>query len=161
MNDPSMLQDFNGAQLSAPPLPYPGEEETQELTYKDRWLTYLTPMILKVISDALCFYMGRLACKLCMQRICFALPITLVTPLVLTILLVLCEFFPKSTVFIDGFIYWSCYEDFAKESFKWQVVCGLALWWLSELWIGGHIWFGKSQRLAFTERYFSLKKNIV
>ncbi|CAF0778856.1 unnamed protein product [Didymodactylos carnosus] len=154
MNDPLMPQNYNGAQLPAPPLPYAGEEETQELTYKDRWLTYLTPMILKVISDALCFYMGRLACKLCMQRICFALPITLVTPVVLTILLALCEFFPKSTVFIDGFIYWSCYEDFAKESFKWQVVCGLALWWLSELWIGGHIWFGKSQRLAFTERLF-------
>ncbi|UJR37230.1 hypothetical protein I4U23_029939 [Adineta vaga] len=121
---------------------------------KDRWIIYLTPMILKVISDALCFYMGRLACKLCMQRICFALPITLVTPLALTILLVMCSVAPQSTVFIENFLFWSCYADYAKESFKWQVICGLFLWWLSELWIGGHIWFGKSQRLAFTERLF-------
>ncbi|CAF1289999.1 unnamed protein product [Adineta steineri] len=131
-----------------------GEGRGEESNSKDRWIIYLTPMILKVISDALCFYMGRLACKLCMQRICFALPITLVTPLALTILLVMCSVAPKSTVFIENFLFWSCYADYAKESFKWQVICGLFLWWLSELWIGGHIWFGKSQRLAFTERLF-------
>jgi len=119
---------------------------------KDRWIIYLTPMILKVLSDALCFYMGRLACKLCMQRIGFALPITLVTPLALIILLLMCSLAPQSTVFIENFLFWSCYAEYAKESFKWQVICGLFLWWLSELWIGGHIWFGKSQRLAFTER---------
>ena len=127
-------------------------QTSEEPNPKDRWIIYLTPMILKVISDALCFYMGRLACKLCMQRICFALPITLVTPLALIILLVMCSVAPKSTVFIENFLFWSCYADYAKESFKWQVICGLFLWWLSELWIGRHIWFGKSQRLAFTER---------
>ncbi|CAF3418820.1 unnamed protein product [Rotaria sp. Silwood1] len=130
----------------------PGSEGTTNP--KDRWIFYLTPMILKIMSDVLCFYMGRLACKLCMQRICFALPITLVTPLALTILLVMCSVAPQSTVFIENFLFWSCYADYAKESFKWQVICGLFLWWLSELWIGGHIWFGKRQRLAFTERLF-------
>lgn len=124
----------------------------EEHNPRDRWIVYLAPMLLKIISDALCFYMGRLACKLCMQRVCFALPISLVTPLALTILLVMCSVAPKSTVFIENFLFWSCYADYAEEAFRWQVVCGLILWWLSELWIGGHIWFGKSQRLAFTDR---------
>ena len=142
-NDEDLLNSMaNGAYQ-------PGNEEVHP---RDRWIFYLAPMIIKVLSDALCFYMGRLACKLCMQRICFALPITLVTPLALTILLVMCSVAPQSTVFIENFLFWSCYADYAKESFRWQVVCGLVLWWLSELWIGGHVWFGKSQRLAFTER---------
>ena len=130
-----------------------GTNPEEKADPRDRWLIYLTPMILKIISDALCFYMGRLACKLCMQRICFALPLTLVTPLALTILLVMCSVTPQSTVFVENFLFWSCYADYAKESFKWQIICGLFLWWLSELWIGRHIWFGKKQRLAFTERY--------
>lgn len=129
-----------------------GASASEETNPKDRWIFYLTPMILKIVSDALCYYMGRLACKLCMQRICFALPITLVTPLALVILLVMCSVAPSSTVFIENFLLWSCYADYAGESFRWQVICGLGLWWLSELWIGGHIWFGKSQRLAFTDR---------
>ena len=128
--------------------------ENREVDARDRWIFYLAPMFIKILSDGLCFYMGRLACKLCMQRICFALPITLVTPLALTILLVMCSVAPKSTVFIENFLFWSCYADYAGESFKWQVVCGLILWWLSELWIGGHIWFSKSQRLALTDRLF-------
>lgn len=119
---------------------------------RDHWIIYLTPMLLKIFSDALCFYMGRLACKLCMQRLCFALPISLVTPSALLILLVMCSLAPKSTVFVENFLFWSCYADYAQESFKWQVICGLGLWWISELWIAGHIWFGKSQRLAFTDR---------
>lgn len=139
VQDDETMNSFNG--------------ENRETDAKDRWIFYLAPMIIKILSDGLCFYMGRLACKLCMQRICFALPITLVTPLALTILLVMCSIAPKSTVFIENFLFWSCYADYAGESFKWQVVCGLILWWLSELWIGGHIWFSKSQRLALTDRY--------
>jgi chitin synthase len=91
-----------------------------------------------------------------MQRLGFALPLTLVTPVILAISLVLCKWFPESTVFQEDFVYWTCHEGYEHGSFKWQVICGLGLWWLSQLWIGGHIWFGKGQRLAFTDRLFVL-----
>jgi chitin synthase len=91
-----------------------------------------------------------------MQRLGFALPLTLVTPVTLAIALILCKWFPESAIIQPDFVYWTCHEGYAQGSFKWQVLCGLGLWWLSQLWIGGHVWFGKGQRLAFTERLFVL-----
>ena len=133
-----------------PPPPSKGEE--REITFKDHWITYLVPMLLQVVCSGLCYYTGRLACKLCMQRLGFALPLTLVTPITLSVALVICKWFPDSAVFQTDFVYWTCHEGYETGSFKWQVICGLGLWWLSQLWIGGHVWFGKGQRLAFTER---------
>lgn len=134
----------------------PEEPPPRDITYKDRWWTYLLPMVLQVFCSGLCYYTGRLACKLCMQRLGFALPLTLVTPITLSIGLIICKWFPESAVFQPEFVYWTCHEGYQTGSFKWQVICGLGLWWLSQLWIGGHVWFGKGQRLAFTERLFVL-----
>ena len=126
------------------------------IIYKDRWLTYMLPMLLQVLCSGLCYYTGRLACKLCMQRLGFALPLTLITPVTLIVSLVICKWFPEAAVFSEDFVFWTCHEGYQNGSFKWQLICGLGLWWLSQLWIGGHIWFGKGQRLAFTERLFIL-----
>ena len=126
------------------------------ITVKDKWMTYLIPMIIQVAASAICYYTGRLACKLCMQRLGFALPLTLVTPVTLGSALVICKWFPEASVFQPDFVFWTCHEGYEQGSFKWQVICGLGLWWLSQLWIGGHIWFGKGQRLAFTDRLFVL-----
>lgn len=133
-----------------------GFPQHEPITHKDRWITYLLPMFLQVLCSGLCYYTGRLACKLCMQRLGFALPLTLVTPATITISLVICKWFPDAAIFKEDFIYWTCHEGYQAGSFKWQLICGLGLWWLSQLWIGVHIWFGKGQRLAFTERLFVL-----
>ena len=113
-------------------------------------------LMTQVISSGVCYYTGRLACKLCMQRLGFALPLMLATPVTLTLALVMCKWAPAARVFHADFLFWTCHEGFERGSFKWQVICGLGLWWLSQLWIGGHIWFGKGQRLAFTDRLFVL-----
>lgn len=135
------------------PLPNdPITPPSHTITVKDKWVTYLIPMIIQVAASAICYYTGRLACKLCMQRLGFALPLTLVTPITLGSALVICKWFPEASVFQPEFIFWTCHEGYEQGNFKWQVICGLGLWWLSQLWIGGHIWFGKGQRLAFTDR---------
>ena len=132
------------------------ESGPEEVTFKDHWITYLVPMLLQIFCSGLCYYTGRLACKLCMQRIGFALPLTLVTPITLTVALTICKWFPETAILKPEFVYWTCHEGYETGSFKWQIFCGLGLWWASQLWIGGHIWFGKGQRLAFTERLFVL-----
>ena len=48
--------------------------------------------------------------------------------------------------------YWQCSESYTEGSFQWQIGCALALWWLSQMWIAGHIWFPKCERLAKAER---------
>lgn len=48
--------------------------------------TYL-PAIAQIVCSGLCYYFGRLACKLCMQRISFAIPLSLATPLSVAILI--------------------------------------------------------------------------
>jgi len=138
------------------PSDFPTRPPAQPVTVRDQWLTYILPMIVQVLSSGLCYYTGRLACKLCMQRLGFALPLTLVTPIALGASLVMCKWFPAASVFYEDFVYWTCHEGYETGSFKWQVICGLGLWWLSQLWIGGHVWFGKGQRLAFTDRLFVL-----
>ncbi len=132
------------------------ESGPEEVTYRDYWITYLMPMLLQIFCSGLCYYTGRLACKLCMQRIGFALPLTLVTPITLSVALIICKWFPETAILKQDFVYWTCHEGYETGSFKWQIFCGLGLWWASQLWIGGHVWFGKGQRLAFTERLFVL-----
>ena len=153
---PSMTTVPNRYNFRPPGYDNSPESGPEEVTYKDHWITYLFPMMLQIFCSGLCYYTGRLACKLCMQRIGFALPLTLVTPITLSVALIICKWFPETAVFKPDFVYWTCHEGYETGSFKWQIFCGLGLWWASQLWIGGHIWFGKGQRLAFTERLFVL-----
>ena len=163
INKQMRLQAFTAPQIFIPSMstapnvinmnqPNDPSMPIRQITYRDQWLTYILPMIIQVLSSAVCYYTGRLACKLCMQRLGFALPLTLVTPVTLTMTLVICKWFPNAAVFQLDFVFWTCHEGYETGSFKWQVICGLGLWWLSQLWIGGHIWFGKGQRLALTDR---------
>ena len=47
------------------------------------------PMVIHVVATAVCFYTGRTACKLLMQKFGFSLPMTLTTPVTCTVMLLL------------------------------------------------------------------------
>lgn len=47
--------------------------------------------ISQVVSTGLCYYFGRLACKLCMQRFSFAVPLSLATPVTVAVMITLCH----------------------------------------------------------------------
>ena len=49
------------------------------------------PLIVNIISGAVCFYFARVACKLCMQGFSFAFPLTLATPATAVIFCYLCH----------------------------------------------------------------------
>ncbi|BFY98509.1 hypothetical protein BsWGS_01548 [Bradybaena similaris] len=121
-----------------------------------QWHTYL-PLMVQIASSGLCYYFARLACKLCMQRISFSIPLSLATPLSVAVIITLCYLDPSKLQLMSGFLMWSCTQgDDEKRWLVWHLALGFGLWWTSQLWITRYIWTPKSPRLAFTERLFLL-----
>ncbi|KAK7116523.1 hypothetical protein V1264_002190 [Littorina saxatilis] len=128
-------------------------------SYIYNWRQYITylPLLLQVVSSGLCYYFARLACKLCMQRFSFAVPLSLATPVSVAAMITLCYLSPETTQLIPGFLSWSCTgESNDRQWFIWHLGLGFGLWWASQLWITRYIWTPKAPRLAFTERLFLL-----
>jgi len=125
----------------------------------DLWRTLSTylPVFVQVVGSLLCYYFGKLACKVCMQRIGFALPLSLATPITIGIFIGICGSDPVHKL-LDGNFQWTCHGKLDQGMFMWHLGIGLALWWLSQLWIAGHIWIAKNERLASTESLFVLPR---
>lgn len=66
---------------------------------------------------------------MCMQRVAFALPLTLATPVTIGIYIALCHGNLDRIDFIKDMMYWECSESFSNGNLRWQLVVGLGLWW--------------------------------
>ncbi|CAH1788341.1 unnamed protein product [Owenia fusiformis] len=124
----------------------------------DEMLFRFLPLIINAISGAICFFISRVACKLCMQGFGFSLPLSLITPATVGAFIYLCYLEEWKSVWLGDISigFFKCSESFRTDTFPWQIGCGLALWWLSQLWITSHIWMPVSERLAKVERLFVL-----
>ena len=114
------------------------------------------PFIVHFVTTGLCYYFAKSACKMCMQRMSFALPLTLATPVTIGIYVAICHGGIDRIDFIKEMMYWECAETFNRGNLRWQLIFGLGLWWLSQLWISIHVWFPENKRLASTEQYAPL-----
>ena len=68
------------------------ESDSNEIVRQDLFqgnASAFYPMIIHIISTAICFFTGRVACKLLMQCVGFSLPLSLTTPLAFVVILVL------------------------------------------------------------------------
>ncbi|XP_012941255.1 chitin synthase chs-2 [Aplysia californica] len=126
-------------------------------TYRwGQWETYL-PLIVQIASSGLCYYFARLACKLCMQRISFAIPLSLATPVSVAIIITMCYVDNSLLELMPGFLKWTCTEGNGERRWLiWHLGLGFGLWWASQLWVTRYIWTPRAPRLAFTERLFLL-----
>ena len=89
---------------------YAAEQEAVKTAEPNRVLYRFLPLIVNVISGAVCFYFARVSCKLCMQGFSFALPLTLVTPVTTAIFCYLCHGRGWTRVVIPymDIGYWQC-----------------------------------------------------
>ena len=151
-----------------------GEADEDDASYNATLFRFL-PLIVMTVSGAVCYFFARVACKLCMQEFGVSLPLTLITPATVAIFCYLCQLQHwtrvRSEILSSNFIhlasmililafrlpdvfigYWKCSEPYTDGVFQWQVGCALGLWWLSQMWVTGHIWVPKCERLAKAER---------
>ena len=60
-------------------------------------------LISQTISSFMCYYLSLLACKLCMQRTSFVVPLILSFPIMLLVVLLLCKFLPEESALKTDF----------------------------------------------------------
>ncbi|GFR89942.1 chitin synthase [Elysia marginata] len=128
-------------------------------TYVYRWLQWQTyiPLMVQIMSSGFCYFFSRLACKLCMQRISFSIPISLSTPLAVAAVISIYYVDKSKLEVMHDFLHWTHTEGSdAKKWLIWHLGLGFGLWWASQLWITRYIWTPRAPRLAFTERLFIL-----
>ncbi len=92
-----------------------------------------------------------------MQKFGFSLPLTLTTPLTISLLFVISLTSPSDPDFslysgILGRYFYLDIPNFPNSLVT--LAIGLLAFWLSQLWITSHIWFPKLERMAKNERIF-------
>ena len=115
-------------------------------------------LLVQVVCSLITYIFGKFACKCNIQQSCFALPISLVTPLCLSTLLPLCYYrLQDACAFSSAFPKHLFFECPAEISADW-IINDLTFMWiifyLSHLWITFQIWTSKSHRLAETHQIF-------
>jgi hypothetical protein len=100
----------------------------------------LFAFLIQLTSTLVCYLSASLAFKLRMHRFCFALPLTLITPISIILSVVICENNSENIGLDDfrkGFI---CVTSYLTNPFKWQLIVGVCLWWVSHIWTTSNIW---------------------
>ena len=129
----------------------PAQNNSQEQDYFAHSRVF-TPFALQIVLSFLCVFFAKTACKLCMQKASFSVPLSLANPAAAMILLFACQFKSLSVWFCD-FLYLRCMD--CPDEQRWP--CNLSfvaiLLWFSQLWITAHVWTPVRERLLQSARY--------
>ena len=131
----------------------------------EAWLVTknLTPMFVLFVQIG-CTYGGyifsKFACKVQIQQFSFAVPLSAVVPVCLTLTLAGCGARAQDPCAfhaggVPDYLFFECpaVGDFFEYVWSQHLWLWL-LWFLSQLWVTLHIWFPNTQRLASTEQIF-------
>lgn len=114
-------------------------------------LYYIYPFIVQLVSTVICYLGASLAFKLRMNRFCFALPMTLTTPISLIIALLICELNPNYVSIDQIKQHFVCSnQGYLTFFLRWHLIVGILVWWLSHLWTTSRIWLNYEYLFNFT-----------
>ena len=122
------------------------------------WKSPAIVLLVQIGCSWLTYVFGKFACKCNIQRLCFALPISLVTPVCIFTMIPLCYYrqtdacaysssFPKH-------LFFQCPTAISGDWIVQDVVFLWIFFYISHLWITFQIWIPKSRRLAETSQIF-------
>lgn len=135
--------------------------------YEKRWPMYSSPavylsvLLIQIGSTLTSYILSKFVCKIQIQVFSFATPLTLVSPVTITALNVICRMRLRYTCIVAAvlktdYVFWHIDLDLNDQ---WLTTNTLeaVLWFLtlcSQLWITFHIWRPNSKRMAKTEDLF-------
>uniref|UniRef100_A0A0R3RRN4 chitin synthase n=1 Tax=Elaeophora elaphi TaxID=1147741 RepID=A0A0R3RRN4_9BILA len=131
---------------------------------------YTTPfdalwiVFIQAIAVILTYHTSKFACKVMLQRTCFALPVALSVPATVASLFIMCTKRHTdachSTNFLPKELFWRC--DTAKSLSEFLLSPFTQIWLailMAQLWITMHLWRPRQERLAKTAKLFILPYN--
>jgi hypothetical protein len=135
---------------------------TDDRNFGNNCISYFPFMIsmANILSNIICFKIGKAACKIVAQKLCFALPLVLSTPAAIGIFL---GFYTQTTIFNFGSCLtplpvWKNKDEDPTVLFNiidtyWVVIAAGALGYFSLLLVSNHVWSPSKERLIATDRY--------
>ena len=117
-------------------------------------------IVVQILCSWILYSVGKFAYRCDIHRLCFALPMTLVTPVCLWTLTPLCVYRNKNacdyTSTFPDHLFFNCPEDMSADAWFLKDVAFMGiLWFISFCWITSQIWFAPGVILAETTRIFS------
>ncbi|CAF0891844.1 unnamed protein product [Rotaria sp. Silwood1] len=114
------------------------------------------PLIIQIFSSCICYYTGRIACKVLMQSFSFSLPLTLSTLIAYIILFFVQGFKNRKDIIAIGHLFYLDKPQALGSKLLIISLIGFLLLWLSRMKITSHVWFPTTERLAMIYKLFVL-----
>jgi chitin synthase len=118
-------------------------------------------LLIHALASYICYITGKFACRILIQGIGFALPVTVTVPVVVSLLITFCGLRQGDPCYFRGTIpdyLFFLSPDFNERErwFSTGHVWVWLFWLLSQGWISQHIWKPNVNRLMSTEILFSM-----
>ncbi|KAK6103545.1 Chitin synthase family protein [Brugia pahangi] len=147
-----------------PPNTYNIYDDYVELNQYTTSFDALWIVLVQAIAVILTYHTSKFACKVMLQRTCFALPVVLSVPATVAVLLAMCRKryidACHSTNFLPKELFWRC--NTAKNLSEFFLSPLTQIWFailMVQLWITLHLWRPRHERLAKTAKLFILPYN--
>nr|CTP81200.1 BMA-CHS-2 [Brugia malayi] len=147
-----------------PPNTYNIYDDYVELNQYTTSFDALWIVLAQAIAVILTYHTSKFACKVMLQRTCFALPVVLSVPATVAVLLAMCRKryidACHSTNFLPKELFWRC--NTAKNLSEFLLSPLTQIWFailMVQLWITLHLWRPRHERLAKTAKLFILPYN--